>query len=89
LWHARSGYDPADITRRRLLCPWYRTKTEPSAADMLARLGREFLKARFPSSDQATARAINSRTTPGPAIPAPHNPETREVRIGREEMLTL
>jgi hypothetical protein len=47
LWYARSGYDPAGITRRRLLCPWYRTKTEPSAADMLARLRREFLKARF------------------------------------------
>lgn len=55
-WYARSGYDPADITRRRLLCPWYRTKTEPSAADMLARLRREFLKARIsairPAQDQ-------------------------------------
>jgi hypothetical protein len=30
-----------------LLCPWYRTKTEPSPADMLAALRREFLKARF------------------------------------------
>jgi hypothetical protein len=47
LWYARSGYDPADVGLRRLLCPWYRTKTEPAAADMLARLRREFLKARF------------------------------------------
>ncbi len=46
-WYVRSGYDPADIGRRRLLCPWYRTKHEPSAADMLAKLRREFLKARF------------------------------------------
>jgi DDE superfamily endonuclease len=46
-WYARSGYDPADIGRRRLLCPWYRTKREPAAADMLAKLRREFLKARF------------------------------------------
>jgi hypothetical protein len=46
-WYARSGYDPADVGRRRLLCPWYRTKHEPAAADMLARLRREFLKARF------------------------------------------
>ncbi len=46
-WYARDGYDPADIARRRLLCPWYRTKTEPSAADMLAALRREFLKARI------------------------------------------
>jgi hypothetical protein len=47
LWYARCAWDPADIIRRRLLCPWYRTKTEPSAADMLARLRREFLKARI------------------------------------------
>jgi DDE superfamily endonuclease len=47
IWYARFGYDPADITRRRLLCPWYRTKTEPAVADMLARLRREFLKTRF------------------------------------------
>jgi DDE superfamily endonuclease len=44
-WYARFGYDPADITRHRLLCPWYRTKTEPAVADMLASLRREFLKA--------------------------------------------
>jgi hypothetical protein len=47
LWYARCAWDPADIDRRRRLCPWYRSKTEPSAADMLARLRREFLKARF------------------------------------------
>jgi hypothetical protein len=46
-WYARHAHSPADIERRRLLCPWYRTKTEPSPADMLARLRREFLKARF------------------------------------------
>ena len=54
-WYARCAYDPADIDRRRRLCPWYRTKTDPSPADMLARLRREFLKARFsaipPSQD--------------------------------------
>jgi hypothetical protein len=46
-WYARCACDPADIERRRRLCPWYRTKTSPSAADMLARLRRDFLKARF------------------------------------------
>jgi hypothetical protein len=46
-WYAARAYDPADISRRRLLCPWYRTKTEPAVADMLARLRREFLIARF------------------------------------------
>jgi DDE superfamily endonuclease len=46
-WYARFGYDPADIGRRRLLCPWYRTKHEPAVADMLAKLRSEFLKARI------------------------------------------
>jgi DDE superfamily endonuclease len=46
-WYACHAYDPADVARRRLLCPWYRTKTEPAIGDMLARLRREFLKARF------------------------------------------
>ena len=46
-WYTRYAHSPADIERRRLLCPWYRTKSEPSAADMLARLRREFLRARF------------------------------------------
>jgi DDE superfamily endonuclease len=46
-WYARCAWDPVDIERRCRLCPWYRTKTTPSAADMLARLRREFLKARF------------------------------------------
>ena len=48
-WYARYAYDPADVARRRMLCPWYTTKTEPSTADMLARLRREFLTARFPA----------------------------------------
>ena len=48
-WYARYAYDPADVARRRMLCPWYTTKTEPSTADMLARLRREFPAARFPA----------------------------------------
>ncbi len=46
-WYTVSAYDPAGIDRRRRLCPWYRTKTTPAPADMLARLRREFPKARF------------------------------------------
>jgi len=46
-WYTACAYDPGDVDRRRRLCPWYRTKTAPSTADMLARLRREFLKARF------------------------------------------
>ena len=46
-WYVRRAHSPAGIERRRLLCPWYRTKTGPSAVGMLARLRREFPKARF------------------------------------------
>jgi hypothetical protein len=46
-WYARCAYDPADIRRRRQLCPWYRTKTGMSAADMLTRLCRELLRTRI------------------------------------------
>ena len=69
-WYARCGYDPADIDRRRRLCPWYRSNTEPSPADMLARLRREFLKARFsairpgqPDPDQIDLDAWTCGTT--------------------------
>ena len=46
-WYTRCACAPADIGRRRRRCPWYRTKTSPSPADMLARLRREFLTARI------------------------------------------
>ena len=60
-WYARYAYDPADVERRRLACPWYTTKTEPSTADMLARLRREFLTARV--------SAIRPDQTPPGQIP--------------------
>ena len=46
-WYARWAYDPAGINGRRRRCPWYRTKTSPSPADMLTRLRRELLTARI------------------------------------------
>ena len=44
VWYARQAGSTSDIGRRRRSCPWYRTKTSPSPADMLARLRREFTK---------------------------------------------
>ncbi len=46
-WYARSACDPADIERRRRDCPWYLTKTAPSAGDMAARLRRDLHDARI------------------------------------------
>jgi len=42
VWYAIAGYAPADVGDRRLRCPWYRTKTSPSLADMITKLRAEF-----------------------------------------------
>jgi len=47
IWYARSGHDPADIDNRRAAQPWYRTKTEPAFEDMLIKLRRTLIAARF------------------------------------------
>jgi DDE superfamily endonuclease len=62
IWYARSGHDPADIDDRRAAQPWYRTKTEPAFEDMLIKLRRTLIAARFsgtrtaqPTDDQIRA----------------------------------
>jgi len=35
-WYATAGHQPADVAEHRARRPWYRTKTNPSTADMLA-----------------------------------------------------
>ena len=53
LWYARHGHDPADIDDRRAAQPWYLTKTEPAFEDMLIKLRRTLIAARFSSSRPA------------------------------------
>jgi hypothetical protein len=53
IWYARSGHDPADIDDRRASQPWYRTKTEPAFEDMLIKLRRTLIAARFSGSRPA------------------------------------
>lgn len=47
LWYALAGHDPSDITDRRRAAPWYTSKTEPSYQDMLTKLRRLLIAARF------------------------------------------
>jgi hypothetical protein len=47
LWYARHGHDPADITTRQHTTPWYRTKTEPAYQDMIIKLRRTLIAARY------------------------------------------
>ncbi|MFI5068620.1 MAG: transposase [Streptosporangiales bacterium] len=46
-WYATAGHHPADARARRTAAPWYTSKTEPSTADMAAKLRRVIIAARF------------------------------------------
>jgi len=65
VWYARYGYDQADIDARRDDQPWYGDKTEPAFEDMLIKLRRTLIAARFsaavpaqPTTDEI--RAVTS-----------------------------
>jgi hypothetical protein len=65
LWYARHGYDQADIDARRADQPWYDDKTEPAFEDMLIKLRRTLIAARFSPAapGQPTSDEIRSVTT--------------------------
>jgi hypothetical protein len=42
-WYALHGHHPDDIAERRARAPWYLSKTNPSFADMLAKLRRTLI----------------------------------------------
>jgi hypothetical protein len=46
-WYATAGHHPADAEARRMDAPWYTSKTEPSTADMTAKLRRVIIAAKF------------------------------------------
>src|SRR6266498_1356370 len=46
-WYATAGHQPDDVTAHRARRPWYRTKTNPSTADMLTKLRRVLIATRF------------------------------------------
>jgi len=47
LWYATAGHHPGDVTEHRARAPWYRTKAEPSTADMIAKLRRVLIAAEY------------------------------------------
>lgn len=61
-WYATAGHDPADVEEHRARAPWYRTKARPSTADMLGKLRRVLIAARFNASrpDQPTPQEIHA-----------------------------
>jgi hypothetical protein len=47
VWYAIYGHHPDDVADRRARSPWYVTKAEPSFDDILAKLRRTIIAARF------------------------------------------
>lgn len=47
IWYALHGHSPTDVAEHRARAPWYRTKTTPSTADMLAKLRRTIIAAQY------------------------------------------
>jgi len=84
IWYARSGHDPADIDDRRAAQPWYRTKTEPAFEDMLIKLRRTLIVARFPQA--AHLSPLTSKSTPcsRPGTPPQHKYETSDTSSVRK-----
>jgi hypothetical protein len=60
IWYVLHGHDHTDAAQRRTSAPWYRSKTEPSTWDMLIKLRRQIITARFlPTSPRpATTQEI-------------------------------
>jgi hypothetical protein len=47
IWYAACGYHPDDVLTRRQAEPWYHAKSEPSFEDMLTKLRKTLIAARF------------------------------------------
>lgn len=47
LWYALHGHHPDDVAEHRARAPWYLSKTNPSTADMLAKLRRTIIAAQY------------------------------------------
>jgi hypothetical protein len=47
VWYAHHGHSPHIAEDRRAAAPWYRTKTQPSYQDMIIKLRRTLIAARF------------------------------------------
>jgi hypothetical protein len=60
-WYSTTGHHPNDIDAARELAPWYRSKTQPSVLDMLAKLRRVIIAAQYRQEDPqpVTPQEIN------------------------------
>jgi hypothetical protein len=62
LWYATAGHDQADLTARREQEPWYTSKTQQATTDMITKLRRVLIAAKYrpPRPDQPAPAEINA-----------------------------
>ena len=83
------GYHPADTETRRLNAPWYTSKTEPSTADMTAKLRRVIIAAeikRFHADQPEPAEIHAIRLAWADAEDSPPKPRSRGAWHAVENM---
>jgi DDE superfamily endonuclease len=51
LWYATAGHHPDDTAARRAAAPWYTSKIHPAYHDMIIKLRRVLIAARFPATN--------------------------------------
>ena len=49
-WYSTADHHPCDVDGHLARAPWYRSKTQPSTADMIAKFRRVLITAKFRSS---------------------------------------
>jgi hypothetical protein len=64
-WYALNGYDRTDVAQRQAQAPWYTTKTTPAYLDMIIKLRRTLIAAKFRGGrpNQPTPTEISAITT--------------------------
>ncbi|HKT03387.1 MAG TPA: transposase [Rugosimonospora sp.] len=87
VWYAAAGHHPDDVTDRRTRQPWYTQKTEPSFEDMIAKLRRTIIAARFrevvsftPAASPSTPQAFLVASLLLPAVLAEDGVSPRRHR---------
>jgi hypothetical protein len=89
-WYATAGHHPADTDARRRNAPWYTGKTEPSTADMTAKLRRVIIAARFKRIPLTSQNPKKSTPSGWPGkTPKTPPPKPRKARSSRYPALSM
>jgi len=90
LWYTHHGHTPHIAEDRRAQTPWYRTKTQPAYLDMIVKLRRTLIAARFLEGQQRTPTPRrNPRRTPGLGRSSridQQKSESRETAVDQDPM---